>query len=163
MAGVTVGMPFTSQFTYDTDTPWSNHWGDDNSEGAIYEIKRKYMLKLTVGPHEFKATSASAYVSSGEMNQQLDVFSISGGGRMNGVSCYHDSCYFGITLVASPDHADALDSVQLPAVLTRSKFDREHYASVHINGGQPTIHLDVESIKSTLCVNGTDPRTACND
>jgi len=164
ISDVAVGMPFNSQFTYDTDTKWVLNDKGDGYESADYRINRKYMFKLTLGPHVLKAVDVAVYVVDGEMDKQLDVFEISSGtdSRLDGTLC-GTSCRFSITLVASPDHADALKSVRLPASLKRKKFDREHYGFISINGGQPTISLDVESVKSTLCVNGTDPRTACND
>ena len=164
IADVTAGTPFTSHFTYDTDTGWGNHYEGDGYESAYYWINRKYTFKLTVGPHVLKAVEPAIYLADGEMDRQLDVFEISSGAdsRLDGTLCNAD-CSFSLTLVASPDHADALGSVRLPANLKRKKFDREHYGFISINGGQPTISLDVESIKSTLCVHSGDPRTACDD
>jgi hypothetical protein len=164
ISDVAVGMPFISQFTYDTDTKWWDKVKGDGYESADYQISRKYMFKLTVGPHVLKAVDAAVYVADGNVNQQVDVFDIGSAldARLDGVLC-SGSCYFAITLVASPDHADALNSVQLPATLKREKFDRDHYGFISINGGQPTILLDVESVKSTLCAKGIDPRTACDE
>ena len=164
MADVPVGTPVIGEFTYDTSTQPDYAQDYDDYDVADYTIGRKYSFKLRFGGHLLKATAQRAQVTDGVRDLQLDVFDFGStpGARLDGDLC--EGCYFGLTLVASPDHADALGSVALPSSLNLKRFDRERYGYVITNSAEGyALQFSVDSIKSAPCLNGTNPRTACDN
>jgi hypothetical protein len=160
-----VGTPVTGEFIYDTNTQPDYVQDDEDYDVAAYSIGRKYSFKLQFGEHVLKAVESAARITDGVPDRQLDVFDLSSGqaSRFDGTLCT-GSCLFSITLVASPDHANALTSVALPSTLNLKRFDRERYGYVIADSAQgPALQFSVDSIKSGPCLNGTDPRTACDD
>jgi hypothetical protein len=147
-ADVPVGTPVIGAFTYDTEAEPDYTYESDEYDVASYPIDPKYSFNLKFGGHVLKAVNVRAQVTDGVPDIQLDVFDLAAnpGARLDGAVC--EGCFFSITLVASPDHANALDSVELPSSLKLKRFDREHYGYVIVDHAQgPALQFSVDSIR----------------
>lgn len=165
---VPLGTKVQGSYVYDTEAEpvYSSH-GDDY-DSATYSFGRAYPLKLWFGDHTIRSINYVFYdITDGAVDRDSDRFDVATGDtgiKVDGVPCTVSTCYVALTMYTWPRSSDVLTSIDLPTSLDVRGFDAERYGFVRTHvANSPTLEFTIDNITSRLCLNGTDPRTACDD
>ena len=165
---VPIGTKVSGSFIYDTkDEPVLEYRGDEYSS-ATYSYPRRHPFKIRFGDHSIRSLGYVFFdATDGIPGLYPDTFQVATGDtgiKVDGAPCDVSTCYFGLTMGTLPNKSDVLTSIALPSNHEVKKFDgwRYGYVRTHVHNSF-TLQFTIDRITSQPCLNGTDPRTACDD